>query len=129
MPATNMELVRRFFDTYCSGDYDGSLACVDPEVVYEVTQEAPARGREAVRAIWERWESSFDRARDGPGGVHRRRRARGRARFAITGRGRGSGVEFDQLSYDVCTVRDGLVVRKREFAERADALRAVGLSS
>ena len=43
-------------------------------------------------------------------------------------RGRGSGVEFDQLSYDVCTVRDGLVVRKREFAERSEALGAVGLS-
>ena len=39
-------------------------------------------------------------------------------RVRYTGRGRGSGVEFDELSYDVCTVRDGLVVRKREFAER-----------
>ena len=46
-------------------------------------------------------------------------------RVRYTGRGRGSGVEFDELSYDVCTVRDGLVVRKREFAERSEALGAV----
>ena len=80
MPTDNIELVRRFFETYCSGDYDGSLACLDPDVIYEVAQEAPARGRPAVRAIWERWESSFDELEDGPGGIPRRRRARGRAR-------------------------------------------------
>ena len=128
MPTDNMELVRRFFDTYCGGDYEGSLACLDPDVVYEVAQEAPARGRPAVRAIWERWESSFDDLETVPeefidAGEHVVVRVR------YTGRGRGSGVEFDELSYDVCTVRDGLVVRKREFAERSEALRAVGLSS
>ena len=36
---------------------------------------------------------------------------------------------FDELSYDVCTVRAGLVVRKREFAERSEALRTAGLTS
>ena len=61
MSAANVELVRRFFDSYVGGDHDGSLACVDPEIFYEVTEEPPARGREAVRAIWSRWESSFDR--------------------------------------------------------------------
>ena len=127
MSIDNMELVRRFFDTYCNGDYDGSLACLDPDVVYGVAQEAPARGRPAVRAIWERWESSFDDLETVPeefidAGEHVVVRVR------YTGRGRGSGVEFDELSYDVCTVRDGLVVRKREFAERSEALRAVGLS-
>ncbi len=127
MSVDNMELVRRFFDTYCRGDYDGSLACLDPDVVYGVAQEAPARGRPAVRAIWERWESSFDDLETVPeefidAGEHVVVRVR------YTGRGRGSGVEFDELSYDVCTVRDGLVVRKREFAERSEALGAVGLS-
>ena len=123
-----MELVRRFYAAYVHGDHDGSLACVDQEVVYEVTQEPPARGRVAVRAIWERWESSFDELEtiaeefiDAGDDVIVAVRYRGS--------GRGSGVEFDQLSYDVCTVRDGLVVHKREFAERSDALRAVGLSA
>ena len=128
MSVENMDLVRRFFDTYCRGDYDGSLACLDPDVVYEVAQEAPARGLPAVRAIWERWESSFDDLETVPeefidAGEHVV------VRVHYKGRGRGSGVEFDQLSYDVCTVRDGLVVRKREFAERSEALLAVGLSS
>ena len=127
MSVENMNLVRRFFDTYCRGDYDGSLACLDPDVIYGVAQEAPARGRPAVRAIWERWESSFDDLETVPeefidAGEH----VVVRVRYA--GRGRGSGVEFDELSYDVCTVRDGLVVRKREFAERSEALRAAGLA-
>lgn len=128
MSTANVELVRRFFDTYRRGDHEGSLACLDPEVVYEVTQEAPARGRGAVRAIWERWESAFGELETIPeefidAGEHVVVAVR------YSARGRGSGAEIDQRSYDVCTVRDGFVVRKREFAERADALRAVGLSS
>jgi ketosteroid isomerase-like protein len=126
MSAENMNLVRRFFDTYCRGDYDGSLACLDPDVVYGVAQEAPARGREAVRAIWERWETSFEELETDPeefidAGEHVVVPVRYR------GRGRGSGVEFDQRSYDVCTVRNGLVVRKQEFADRDEALRAAGI--
>lgn len=123
-----MQLVRRFYDAYVHGDHDGSLACVDPEVVYDVTQETPVCGREAVRAIWERWESSFDRLETIPEEFID---AGDDVIVAVRyrGTGRGSGVEFDQLSYDVCTVRAGLVVRKREFAERADALHAAGLSA
>ena len=60
MSEQNVEIVREFFETYRRGDYGGSLACLSPDVVYEVAQEAPAHGRDAVRAIWERWESAWD---------------------------------------------------------------------
>jgi ketosteroid isomerase-like protein len=124
----NVEIVREFFDTYRRGDYDASLACLAPDVVYKVSQEAPAHGRDAVRAIWERWESSFDEIETIPeefidAGEH----------VVVTvryiGRGRGSGVEFDQRSYEVCTVRAGQCSRKFEFADRSEALAAAGLAN
>ena len=106
---------------------DASLACLSPDVFYKVAQEAPARGREAVRAIWERWESSFDEIEtipeefiDAGDDVVVTVRYRGR--------GRGSGIEFDERSYEVCTVLNGQCVRKVEFSDRADALTAAGLS-
>ena len=44
-----------------------------------------------------------------------------------SGRGRGSGVEVDNRTFDVYTLRDGKCVRKLEFKVRSEALEAAGL--
>lgn len=128
MSEENLQLVREFFATYRRGDYEGSLACLAPDVVYKVAQEAPARGRDAVRAIWERWESSFEELETTPeefidAGEHVVVTVRYR------GHGRGSGIEIDDRGYEVCTVRDGEIVRKVEFTDRAEALAVAGLTT
>jgi ketosteroid isomerase-like protein len=43
------------------------------------------------------------------------------------GRGKASGVEVEMRNWQVCTVRDGKVVRYRVFPTRQEALEAVGL--
>ncbi len=43
------------------------------------------------------------------------------------GRGRRSGVDIDTRLYAVYTLRGGRIVREDEYAERAEALEAVGL--
>jgi ketosteroid isomerase-like protein len=103
------------------------LAYLAPDVVYEVGQEVPARGRDEVAAMWERWRSSWGEIEMTPAefidaGDHVI------VEVHYSGRGRGSGIEFDALTYDVYTVRDGLCVRKLEFNERSQALEAAGLS-
>jgi ketosteroid isomerase-like protein len=128
MSEANVEVVRRFFETYGRGDHEGSLACLAPDVVYKVAQEVPARGRDAVRAIWERWESSFEDIETTPeefvdAGDHVV------VTVHYTGRGRGSGIEFDDRTFEVLTLRDGKIVRKVEYLERSDALEAVGLQT
>ena len=45
-----------------------------------------------------------------------------------SGRGRASGIEVGFRAFRRSTVGDGMVVHKREFAERSDALEAAGLS-
>ena len=126
MSQENVEIVREFFDTYLRGDYAGALACLAPDVVYKVAQEAPAHGPEAVRAVWERWESDWEELEMVP------------EEFIDAGddvfvtvyysaRGRGSGIELDTRCYDVYTLRDGKCVRKVEFIERSDGLKAAGL--
>src|SRR5262245_64494783 len=127
MSQENVEIVRRFFDSYRTDDPAEALACLAPDVVYEVGQEIPAQGRDEVRAMWKRWESSWEDIEMTPeefieAGDH--------VIVAVhySGRGRGSGIEFDARTFDVYTLRDGLCVRKLEFNERSDALEAAGLS-
>jgi ketosteroid isomerase-like protein len=45
----------------------------------------------------------------------------------LTAKGRHSGIEVEMTVCDVLTFRDGKVVRHRLCANRADALKAVGL--
>jgi ketosteroid isomerase-like protein len=122
----NVEIVRNHFDAYRRGDYDEALACFAPDVEYKVAQERPARGPDAVRAIWERWESAWEDLETTPeefldAGDH----------VVVTvhysARGRGSGIEFDHRYFDVYTLRDGKAVRKVEFTDRSEALEAAGL--
>jgi ketosteroid isomerase-like protein len=71
MSRENVGIVRALFEAYLRGDYDEGLTCLDLEGVYEVGQEVPALGPEAVRAVWERWQKRLGGARDDPGGVPR----------------------------------------------------------
>jgi ketosteroid isomerase-like protein len=126
MSQENVEVVRRLFDSYRRDNPTAALACLAPDVVYEVGQEVPAHGRDEVRAMWDRWESSWEAMEMTPeefveAGDH----------VIVTvdysGRGRGSGIDFDARTFDVYTLRDNLCVRKLEFNERSQALEAAGL--
>jgi ketosteroid isomerase-like protein len=128
MSRANVEVVRRLFDCYRRGDYDAAAECLATDVVYEVGQELPARGREEVRAMWERWDDTWDEIETVPeefiDGGHR---------VLVTvyyaARGRGSGIRYEERLFDVYTFSDGKCVRKQEFRERSEALEAAGLDT
>lgn len=126
MSQRNVEIVRRLFETYRRGDYAEAVACLAPDVVYEVGQEVAASGPDEVRAMWERWDSAWEELETVPeefidAGDH----------VVVTvhysGRGRGSGIQFDDRLFDVYTLRDGKCVHKLEFRQRSEALEAAGL--
>ena len=126
MSEENVEVVRRLFESYSRRDYDAAVDCLATDVVYETGQELPALGRDAVRAMWERWASDWEEMETVPeefidAGDHVV------VNVHYSGRGRGSGIEFDDRLFDVYTVRDGRCVRKLEFRERSQALEAAGL--
>jgi ketosteroid isomerase-like protein len=122
----NVEVVRRLFDRYGRGDYAGAAECLAPDVVYEVGQELPLDGREAVLGMWERWDSTWEELETVP------------EEFVDAGdqvlvtvhysaRGRGSGIKYEERLFDVYTFSDGKCVRKQEFRERSEAIEAAGL--
>jgi ketosteroid isomerase-like protein len=126
MSQANVEVVRRLFDSYERGDYVEAAECLSPDVVYEVGQELPAHGRAAVRAMWERWDSTWEELETVPeelidAGDHVL------VTVKYSTRGRGSGIKYEERLFDVYTFADGKCVHKREFRERSEAAAAAGL--
>jgi ketosteroid isomerase-like protein len=126
MSQANVEVVKRLFESYRRGDYAEAAACLAADVVYEVGQELPLRGREEVRAMWERWDSTWDDLETVPEDFLD---AGDEVLVTVyySARGRGSGIAYEERLFDVYTFSDGQCVRKREFREPSDAAEAAGL--
>jgi ketosteroid isomerase-like protein len=121
MSQENVEIVRRFLLV----DVDEALMYADPGIVWNPIEESPTQGHDAVRASLARWKGEWDDYRLRPEEfVDRGDRVV--VAVCVGGRGRGSGVEIDARFYDVYTLRDGKIVRMDQFAERSEALEAVG---
>jgi ketosteroid isomerase-like protein len=102
------------------------VAELAPDVVWEIGQELPALGPAAIKAMWERWEDPWDELETVPEEyIDAGDRVVVTVRYS--GRGQGSGIELDDLLFDVYDLREGKIVRKREFKTRADALAAAGV--
>jgi ketosteroid isomerase-like protein len=128
MSQENVEIVRRAFayEIYGVGDRAEAEAIFDPNVVINPADERPSYGLDAMRDDFERWASAFEELE-----VSAEEFIDAGDRVLVTayhrGRGRTSGIEVDARFYEVCTLRDGKVVRVDEYVERAEALEAVGL--
>jgi ketosteroid isomerase-like protein len=127
MTQENVEAARRCIEAYRSGDYDGALEYLAPDVVWEIGQELPARGPDEVREVWRRWDAEWEELETEADEIID---AGDRLVVAVRYRGRGrvSGVEVNDLIFEVHTLRDGRCIRKIEFPTRAEALEAVGMS-
>ena len=132
MPQENVEILRRAYEAFNSGDLDLVSELHDPQIEWQTSREDPDaathRGREAVRRYVEQWLESFE-------GLHAEveeyiEAPDGRV-FTWTrwnGRGRSSGMESEWWLATVFTLRDKRVVRADEYFDRTEALEAVGLS-
>jgi ketosteroid isomerase-like protein len=98
-----------------------------PDCEYEPVEEASAvRGHGEITSWVERWFEAWEDAWDEIIEVI----ASGRmvvAAIRVHGRGRKSGMEISQKLFDVHELRDGKVVRIREYLTREQALEAAGL--
>ena len=133
MSQENVELAARFYGvaTTKAGILAGLPWTMDlchPEIEWIASEDgATHRGREGVRQRLEEWLESFDdyrwevqRMTDcGSGEVL--------VEATEVGRGAMSGAEVRTTGYELLTIRDGMIVRIREYYEKAAALEAAGL--
>ena len=127
----NIEVVRRMLDEVQER----------PEALYEILDEdvewetgdfglpspATGRGPETIRAFFRSWIGAFE-----DWGFEVEELIEGKDSVVVRihqwGRGKSSGVAVDNRFWQVWKMRDGKVIRATNHIEKADALRAAGLS-
>jgi ketosteroid isomerase-like protein len=132
MSQENVELVRRMLDTFADGGLDAMAEHFDPEINWRAAEDAvddvgEMRGPVAVRRYVQDWIDTFD---DFTVGAEELRGIGGGRVLAIqrlNGRAKLSGTETNLRYAVVYTLREGKVVRVREYLSVEDALEAVGL--
>src|SRR5438874_13492056 len=122
MSRRNMEIVARMYEAYGRGDFESSLACLDPEIEFSQPADEPGagtfHGHEGVAQAFAAWTGAWDDYR-----VEVEELAdlgdQVLARTRHHGRGKGSGAEVDLEIFQVWMLRDDKVVRPKMYYDQA----------
>lgn len=120
------------YDAYSRGDFEASLACLDPEIEFSQPTDEPGggtfRGHEGVVQAFAAWTGAWDEYRveveeltDFGDQVL--------ARTRHHGRGKGSGAEVELEIFQVWMLRDDKAVRATMYYDQAEALGEVERSN
>jgi ketosteroid isomerase-like protein len=123
----NVEIVRLIFDAWLRGDM--ATDKLDPEITMIESSTIPgatsAYGIDAVRRYMASFANYWDEIRFEPQEyIDAGERVIVVAR--LVGRGKASGVDVNRVWAYVWTLRDGKALRMEGFANRDEALKAVG---
>ena len=132
MSQENVEIVRRALSAVANDGLEAMAEFLHPEINWRAQEGAPddvgeMHGLEAARRYVEDWFETFDDFTTVPeelldaGGDHVV------GVLHVTGRAKLSGLPTELRYASVSTIRDGKIVRVREYATKAEALKAVGL--
>jgi ketosteroid isomerase-like protein len=130
MSDENVEIVRRIFDAWSTGDFGAGLADLDPDVLFVVRRPFPEAGetvgpdgiRDYMARFLDNWETYAVKAGD--------LRAAGDTVVADAvqhGMGKASGIEMEQPFFMLFTFRAGKIVRIESILNRDEALESAGL--
>ena len=133
MSQQHIELLREGYAGINRKDFDGVLALVHPDFVWENDPAGPLgatvyRGRDAVKGFWEDFLGSFDDFHQEP---YEFREAAGgkilvQAHLSTYLEGTEEPLRFDYTH--LWTLRDDLPVHMRIYFDHGEALEAAGLS-
>ena len=134
MSQENVKVVRDAFVVYNRGGLDAFLDeyCTD-DIDYRAVEGAlddhgPIHGKAEMRAYMQDWIDTFDQFKVEPLEVIDAGGEQVVAVLRNSGRAKLSGVETDLTFAVVNTIRDGKIVRGREYWTKEQALEAAGLS-
>jgi ketosteroid isomerase-like protein len=134
MSRQNVELVQRSWKAWIRGDLDGAFAEAHPDFEWNLSHfpgwpdGEVFQGRDAVRGFFELWVSSWDSYEAGVEEFVDLGDDRVLTLCWQRGRGRESGAVAEMDWAQIYTLRNGQIVRCDNYAERAEALEAAGLS-
>jgi ketosteroid isomerase-like protein len=132
MSQENIEIVRRGFEALERGGVEAMLEMIDPDFEATVPPDLSVepdtyRGHDGLRRYFAAFEGLdevrfefVDAIAAGENVV---------ATMRLRAKGTDTGIEVEQLAYQVWTIRKGKAVRVEAFANKSDALEAAGLDS
>jgi ketosteroid isomerase-like protein len=125
----DLDAFRRNNEAVSCGDIEAALATLDPDIEFiprRAAVQGVYRGYEGMRRFFaenadnfDLYEVSYQEVRDFGDWLI--------AFGTVHVRGKESGVEVTSPTAMVATFRDGKMLRAEDFAERSEALKAVGL--
>jgi ketosteroid isomerase-like protein len=133
MSQENVDVVRKSWEAFADRGLDGIDEYWHSDINWRAIEGAPddvgeMKGREAARRYCEDWLDTFEDITTVPEELLDMDEDRVVALLHVTGRARLSGIETE-LRYAVAyTIREGKIVRVREYAEKAEAIEAVRLA-
>ena len=133
MSQENVEIVRRMLQAFADRGPDAMAEFWDPDIDWRAAEGAiddvgEMHGPVAVRRYIQDWIDTFDDFSVAVEDMQDVGDDRVLAIQRLNGRAKLSGTEIDLRYAVVNTVRDGKVVRGREYLKVQEALEAVGLS-
>jgi ketosteroid isomerase-like protein len=132
MSQENVELVKRFEDSWAAGDLDATLECVHDEVVFDWSDSigpfaGTYRGRDGMVGFWEELREAFEEF--APEALEFTEIGSDRVITldVVRGRGKGSGIEIEAQGAMLWSFRDGKIAHAKMFQTKDEALQAAGL--
>jgi ketosteroid isomerase-like protein len=132
MSEENVEIVRRAFDAFGSGELEESLVGLAPTFEFHpsgrfMDTQSVYRGPEGMRDFWRTFRDAWEELRID---IERIEDLGDRVLTLGTFHGRTGGTDAEVRAESgwIHTFEDGLIVRLRSFATWAEALEAAGLS-
>jgi ketosteroid isomerase-like protein len=134
MSQENVELVKRFEESWAASDLQTALECVHPEMEFDWSDSMGPfagmyRGLDGLTRFWtemlEAWEHFAPEMEEvidiGPDRLI--------TLDVVRGRGRGSGVDIEARGAMLWSFRDGKIARAKMFQTKDEALAAADLSA
>jgi ketosteroid isomerase-like protein len=134
MSQENVEIAARWYQPATAkntllAEMSRTMSFCHPDVEWSAPEDGTTyRGREGVRQRLEEWLESFADYRYDVEQIIDCGGDEVLVEGAEVARGASSGAEVRSTNYELLTIRDGLIVRIREFYDEANALEAAGLS-
>lgn len=130
MSRENVEIIHRAVAAWNARDMDRwlEMCAPDVEVIFprEVPEPGPFHGRDELRAWAEGFMTAWDEFE-----LEIRQVIPAGEQVVVEvysrGHGRETGIEFEQIDWHVFSVRDGTIVRWRNYWTRAEAFEAAGV--
>ena len=130
MSRENVKLVRQMYDTYLSGDAEGSLAYFSPDVEADFSARVDAgvaTGREELARVVTAWVATWDDYQEEIEEIHD---LGDKICIASTqrGRGKGSGAQLTQRFASLYEIEEGVITRVTMYRDVESALKAAKAS-